>query len=397
MNQSYFDVIIIGAGASGTVCAWQAAKRKRSVLIIEHCPSALKKVLISGGGRCNFTNLSVDSSNYVSQTKNFCKSAISRFKPTDFISLLQEHKIKYEQREHGQLFCKESAKQICDMLLNLCKKHDVKIQYNCTVNSVTNSNNTQHNFTINTNKKTYTCTSLVIATGSKSLPEIGATDFALKIAQQLNIHIQPTAPALVPLTLHQNDKDKFSTLSGIAVKAIVKSNKQSFMDNLLFTHRGLSGPVILQISNYWNQGDEISINFLPQLQLIELLQKAQKENPKLKVSKLLYPLLPKRLVETLLEPEILNKAISEISKKNLMYIQQSFCSHIIKPAGCEGYRTAEATKGGISCTEVSSKTFQTHKINGLFFIGESLDVTGWLGGYNLHWAWASGWCAGQQV
>ena len=389
------DVIVIGASASGLMCAIEAAKRGRSVLVLDHANKAGKKILMSGGGRCNFTNYDVSSENYISHNSHFVKSALKRFTQWDFIAMVEDYKIPYHEREHGQLFCDNSSKDILNLLLSECNKAKVTIQLNTDINNI--EKKPENHFIIKSKEHDYQCESLVIATGGLSIPKMGATPFGYKIAEQFGIKVWPTIAGLVPFTLHDHDKETLSELSGIAINSIVNSKKMSFRENILFTHRGLSGPAILQISSYWSAGENIEINLLPDLDLLEELNNASEKQPKIKLKTLLYKLLPKRLINTFIDTSLLDKPLQEISHKQFKQVTSSLQNWIIKPNGTEGYRTAEVTLGGVDCDALSSKTFQSNTVHGLYFIGEVMDITGWLGGYNFQWSWSSGWCAGQYV
>lgn len=389
------DVIIIGASASGLMCAIEAAKRGRHVLVLDHANKAGKKILMSGGGRCNFTNYDIRSENYISHNHHFVKSALSRFTQWDFIAMVEAYKIPYHEREHGQLFCDNSSKDILNLLLSECEKAKVAIQLSTNIINIEQT--AEHHFNIKTDKRCYDCASLVIASGGLSIPKMGATPFGYKLAEQFNIKVWPTSAGLVPFTLHTQDKDALSDLSGIAINSIVNTKNQSFRENILFTHRGLSGPAILQISSYWSAGEAIKINLLPDLNLLDELTLANEKQPKIKLKTILHKLLPKRLVNIFLAPELLDKTLQEISQKEFQQVADTFQSWSIKPNGTEGYRTAEVTIGGIDCDALSSKTFESKTVAGLYFIGEVMDISGWLGGYNFQWSWSSGWCAGQYV
>ena len=389
------DVIIIGASASGLMCAIEAAKRDRQVLVLDRANKAGKKILMSGGGRCNFTNYDVTSENYISHNNHFVKSALSRFTQWDFIAMVEAYKIPYHEREHGQLFCDDSSKDILNLLLNECKKYQVNIQLNTSINQV--EQKSDDHFIIKSNSHNYHCQSLVIASGGLSIPKMGATPFGYKVAEQFNIKVWPTKAGLVPFTLHKQDKDTLSDLSGIAVDSTVTANNISFRENILFTHRGLSGPAILQISSYWSAGETIEINLLPNIDLSEHLTAASEAQPQIKLKTLLYKLLPKRLINIFIPAELLEKSLQEISHKQFDEVTSALQSWSVKPNGTEGYRTAEVTIGGVDCDALSSKTFESKSVKGLYFIGEVMDISGWLGGYNFQWSWSSGWCAGQYV
>ena len=392
----YYDVIIIGAGASGLMCAITAAQRGKKVLILEHEKKAGKKILISGGGKCNFTNYDVSAENYISQNPHFCKSALSRFNQYDFISLVEKYQIAYEERQFGQLFCIDSAKQILNLLLTECHLNSVKIQLNSSINQI---KKVRQNFVIHCDENELNCQSLVIASGGISIPKMGATDFGYKIAKQFHHKIIRTDPGLVPLALNDKLLKKTKQLSGTAINATVSCNKHSFNDNLLFTHHGLSGPVILQISNYWYSGDEISIDFIPSHNIIELIANAQKSSPDLLLKTLIHQNtdLTKKFIQIWLSQQEADKKIKLLNESELNSLHKKLHEWKTIPSKTTGFRVAEVTRGGIDTQEVSSKTFMSQKEENLFFIGEVLDVTGWLGGYNFQWAWSSGYCAGLHV
>ncbi|NOR79263.1 MAG: aminoacetone oxidase family FAD-binding enzyme [Methyloprofundus sp.] len=389
------DVIIIGAGASGLMCAIEAGKRKRSVLVLDSANKAGKKILMSGGGRCNFTNYTVEAEHFLSENAHFCKSALSRFTQWDFLELIHQYNIPYHEREHGQLFCNETARDILNMLLTECDKAAVNIQLNANIKSI--QKNGKSGFIVKTKTQEISCQSLVVATGGLSIPKMGATPFGYKVAKQFGIEVVSTRAGLVPFTLHIEDKEKFSALSGLALPCTMSNARQSFSENLLFTHRGLSGPVALQMSSYWREGEELTIDLLPAIDLQQALLKAQQDKNKVKLKNYLATLLAKRLIALFLPENILAVSLPDLSHKQIQSIAQQFHSWVIKPNGTEGYRTAEVTLGGVDCHAISSKTLQANQVAGLYFIGEVLDITGWLGGYNFQWAWASGWCAGQTV
>lgn len=389
------DVIIIGASASGLMCAIEAAKRGRNVLVLDHANKAGKKILMSGGGRCNFTNYDVSSENYISHNNHFVKSALSRFTQWDFIAMVGAYNIPYHERDHGQLFCDDSSKDILNLLLNECKKENVKIQLNTNIAKLEKKSD-QH-FLVQSDNNDFTCQSIVIASGGLSIPKMGATPFGYKVAEQFDIKVWPTSAGLVPFTLHNQDKENLSELSGIAINSIVKTKNKSFRENILFTHRGLSGPAILQISSYWSAGETITINLLPDLDLLDVLSSTSKKQPKIKLKTFFYTQLPKRLVNTFVDTDLLDTTFQELSHKQLLMITEIFKNWTLKPNGTEGYRTAEVTLGGVDCDALSSKTFESKTVAGLYFVGEVMDISGWLGGYNFQWSWSSGWCAGQYV
>ena len=386
------DVIIIGAGASGLMCAIEAGKRGRKVLVVDHANKAGKKILMSGGGRCNFTNYSIEPNNYISHNPHFCKSALSRYSQWDFLALIGRYRIPFHERDHGQLFCNESARDILDMLLAECGKVGAVIQLSTGIDSIERLNDRFH---LQPNNGNFTCQSLVVATGGLSIPKMGATPLGYKIAEQFGIKVWSTSAGLVPFTLQPEDKEKFSPLSGIAVPCTVSNKRQRFSENVLFTHRGLSGPAILQISSYWRTGEEIVINLLPQLNLEAELKSKRRQKLKNKLKTILEGYLPKRLIGVFVPENILDLPLQDVSDKQIQQVADRLHGWTIKPNGTEGYRTAEVTSGGVDCDAVSSKTMASKHVPGLYFIGEVLDVTGWLGGYNFQWAWSSAWCAGQ--
>ncbi|MDP3332873.1 MAG: NAD(P)/FAD-dependent oxidoreductase [Methylococcaceae bacterium] len=388
------DVIIIGAGASGLMCAIEAGKRGRRVLVIDHANKAGKKILMSGGGRCNFTNLSIEPQNYLSHNPHFCKSALSRYSQWDFLSLVTRYQIPHHERAHGQLFCNDSARDILTMLLTECENAGVVIKLDTSIDSLSKSTDGFH---LITSAGRFACQSLVVASGGLSIPKMGATPFGYKIAEQFGIPVRPTYAGLVPFTLQPEDKEKFSALSGIAVPCVVSNQKQHFAENLLFTHRGLSGPAILQISSYWRPGEKVEINLLPHSDLAQELKTQRQQKQKSKLKTVLEAYLPKRLLSCLLSEQSLNTTLPDMSDKHIDQIAEQINCWTIKPNGTEGYRTAEVTCGGVDCDALSSKTMESKNVPGLYFIGEIVDVTGWLAGYNFQWAWSSGWCAGQRA
>lgn len=389
-----YQVIIIGAGAAGLMCGQSAGQMGRRVLILDHAERPGKKILMSGGGSCNFTNLFIEADNYISNNSHFCKSALKRFDQYAFISLVEKHGIPYHERNHGQLFCTGKSREIVEMLIDECHRARVKFEYGTTINSVEKSDL----FTLSTDDGDYTAESLVIATGGLSIPSrFGASDFGYEIAEQFGLNIVPTHPGLVAFTFRDNELEQFSKLTGISIDAIVTCNGHSFKEALLFTHRGLSGPVVLQASNYWKRGDEIIINLLPDINLAELIKEWQRERPKVELKNLIGELLTKRVAQTWLDLWSCNKPVNQYNDKEISKVAEIFHQCQITPYGTAGYRTAEVTRGGVDTNEFSSKTFESKKVPGLFFIGEVLDVTGWLGGFNLQWAWSSGYCAGEFV
>lgn len=388
------DVIIIGAGAAGMMCAIEAGKRGRSVLVLDHANKPGKKILMSGGGRCNFTNTGTTHENFISHNPHFCKSALQRYTPWHFIELVNKHNIPYHEKTLGQLFCNNKSKDIVDMLLAECDKASAKIQLDTDIKFIEKSIN---GFDVYTHNDTYQCQSVVIATGGLSIPTMGATAFGYEVAKQFDINVWPTTAALVPFTLHKSDKDKLADLSGISVDCTVTCNNKQFTESMLFTHRGLSGPAMLQISSYWQPGDTLTITLLPDVDLVEYLQNARAKQPNQLIKNSLSKLLAKRLVDAFVDDQVLQQPLQTFSNAQLHQIAEKFQAWVIKPNATEGYRTAEVTLGGVDCDAISSKTFEAKNTPGLYFIGEVLDVTGWLGGYNFQWAWASGHAAGQYV
>ncbi len=392
----HYDVVIIGAGAAGLMCAAEAGKRGRTTLVIDHAKKPGRKILISGGGRCNFTNYDVSANNYLCQNPHFVKSALSQYTNWDFISLVSKYGIEFEERDHGQLFCLDSAKQIVDMLLKECDMPNVTQRYRCDVHDI---EQTETGFRFKADTDTITCESLVVATGGLSMPKLGATPFGYKVAEQFGLSVVSTTAGLVPFTLHREDKEDFAELSGIAIPAeITAQDGTVFKEALLFTHRGLSGPSVLQISSYWKAGQTVTVNLIPQVDALELLTQSREKHPNQSLKNTLAKVLPKRLVEVLIERKMLeDKPLKQFNQKQLEAIDHQLQHWQVLPNGTEGYRTAEVTLGGVDTNHLSSKTMECKDIKGLYFIGEVMDVSGWLGGYNFQWAWSSGFVAGQWV
>ena len=387
-----YDVIIIGAGAAGMMCAIEAGKRRRKVLLVDHFKKIGEKIRISGGGRCNFTNLNTQSSKFLSQNPKFVKSALSQYTQHDFVNLINKYEIKFHEKKLGQLFCDHSAQQIVEMLLKECELANVTLKREFNITEIDKNKN---QYIVKTVDETYLSQSLIIATGGLSVPKIGATAFGYKIAKKFGLDVLETLPALVPLTFNEKILEMCKELTGLSVEAIVSLNKVLFQEGMLFTHRGLSGPSILQISSYWKQGNDITINLLPKLNIYQFLEEKRKLNPKLDIGNIIGDILPKRLAQIICRDNKASGNISELSNKLLKKLSDNINTWIINPTGSEGYRTAEVTMGGVNTKELSSKTMMSKKHEGLFFIGEVVDVTGHLGGYNFQWAWSSGYVAGQ--
>jgi predicted Rossmann fold flavoprotein len=388
---SHYQIIIIGAGAAGLFCAIEAGKRGKKVLVIEHAEKAGKKILISGGGRCNFTNIYSSPDRFISENPHFAKSALARYTPQDFISLIEKHGIKYHEKKSGQLFCDGSSNQVIEMLLKECKDAGVEIIYNCKAAAVNKSDK----FSLITNHGEFECEFLVIASGGISIPKIGATDFGYSIAKRFGLKLTEIKPGLVPLTLHKRELDIFGSLSGVSFDAKVSCNNITFNESVLFTHKGLSGPAILQISSYWNGGDEIIIDILPDIDIENDLKVNQNSTKQL--NKFLSQYLPQRFIDKWCEMYFPTRPLNKLSSKDISALSEKLHKWKIIPSGTEGFAKAEVTKGGIDTDELSSKTMESKKVKGLYFIGEVVDVTGWLGGYNFQWAWASGYAAGNVI
>ena len=387
------DVVVIGAGAAGLMAGAKSGERGRKTVVLDHAKQPGKKILISGGGRCNFTNYYIEPEKYLCENPHFCKSALSQYTQWDFISLVEKYKIPYHEKTLGQLFCDDSAKEIVAMLVSECEQNAVNFSYQTEILSIEKLESGQ--FLIKTNKSDYQCESLVIATGGLSMPKLGATPFAYKIAEQFNLEVLPTRAGLVPFTLDPTLKEVLAEVSGISTNVTVTTNNTSFAENMLITHRGLSGPAILQISSYWNPGDIVEIDLLPSENITDIINQALSEQPNVSTKNLLSNLFAKRFVEKLIDLfEIPNVPIKQLSHKQIQLLSENIHTWNLKPSGTEGYRTAEVTIGGLNTNHLSSKTMEVKSVQGLFYIGEATDVTGWLGGYNFQWAWSSGWVAG---
>lgn len=387
-----FDVIIIGAGAAGLMCGIEAGKRGRSVLVVDHANKAGKKILMSGGGRCNFTNLYISKDNYISRNPKFCLSALNRYTAHDFIKLVEQYDIAFHEKSRGQLFCDNKSKDILNILLAECDRYNVTIQLNTTITNI--KKNPTEGFNLTISNKNLSCQSLVIATGGLSIPTMGASPFGYQIAKQFGINVWPTKAGLVPFTLHPPDKERLAPLSGISSECRVSTQSMAFDESMLFTHRGLSGPAMLQISSYWQTDESLHVDMFPNDNLLDKLKQTHQTQPNSTLMQFFKSYLSKRQIDTWLEAKA-QKKFNNLSHKDLKEISELFKNFTIKPSGTEGYRTAEVTLGGVDCNQISSKTFESNSVNGLYFIGEVLDVTGWLGGYNFQWAWSSGFCAGQ--
>lgn len=389
---STYDVVIIGAGAAGMMCAIEAGKRGRKVVLIDHSKKIGEKIRISGGGRCNFTNIHASPEAFLSQNKHFCKSALKQYTQDDFIALIKKHDINFHEKKLGQLFCDDSAQKIIDMLIKECHAQGVKFDIETVVSSVSTNEN---GYEIETNGAVYQTQSLVIATGGLSIPKIGASKFGYDIARQFDLKIVETRAALVPLTFQAALLEQCKSLSGVSVEASVTCGKTTFAEGLLFTHRGLSGPSILQISSYWREGEYITINLVPGADVYAFLKEQKNTNSKKDIHTILSDIIPNRLAMSICEDHQVIGKIAELSDKSLSVLSEAINSWRVKPSGSEGYRTAEVTLGGVDTNELSSQTMEVKKHAGLYFIGEVVDVTGWLGGYNFQWAWSSGYVAGQ--
>jgi len=387
-----FDVIIIGAGAAGLMCAAEANRRGRRVLVLDQAAEVGQKIRISGGGRANFTNVYATPENFLSDNPRFCVSALKRYTQQDFIALVEKHGIAYHERDHGQLFCDQSAQQIIDLLMAEAEGTTVQ-----TAAKVARLYKSGEHFSIDTNQGNFTCESLVIATGGPSIPKMGSSGFGYKIAKQFGLNVIEPRPGLVPLTFETDTLSKCDGLSGISVNATVKLGKVSFTEALLFTHRGLSGPVILQISSYWREGDTITIDLLPGTDAFQYFKAAKDNQPKKDVRTVLAQLLSNRLAQRLVAWVDCNTRLAETSDKVLRRLAEQLNFWQITPHGSEGMRTAEVTVGGVDTKELSSKTMESKTVPGLYFIGETVDVTGHLGGFNFQWAWSSGHACGQVV
>ncbi len=385
-----YDIIIIGAGAAGLMCAGEANRRRRRVLVLDRAIAPGRKIRISGGGRANFTNLHAQPATFLSDNPRFCVSALKRYTQHDFIALVEKHGISYHEREHGQLFCDDSAQQITDMLLE--EAAGVRVE---TETNVTRVSKTENGFTIETDSGAFSTTSLVIATGGPSIPKMGSSRFAYDVARQFGLNVIEPRPGLVPLTFEADFLGDLDGLAGVSLDATVTLGKTRFTEALLFTHRGLSGPVVLQISSYWRDGDAITIDFLPGVDAFQSLKSFKEAQPKKAVRSALAQLLPKKLAHRLTAWSHCDGRLAETSDRALRRLAAQINTWRVTPIGSEGDRTAEVTVGGVDTKALSSKTMEAQSVPGLYFIGEAVDVTGHLGGFNFQWAWASGYVCGQ--
>nr|WP_255544871.1 NAD(P)/FAD-dependent oxidoreductase [Citrobacter sp. Res13-Sevr-PEB04-36] len=395
-NVERFDTVIIGAGAAGMFCAAQAGQAGSRVLLIDNGKKPGRKILMSGGGRCNFTNLYVEPAAYLSQNPHFCKSALARYTQWDFIDLVGKHGIAWHEKTLGQLFCDDSAQLIVDMLVAECEKGNVTMRLRSEVLSVTRE---EEGFTLELNGASVGATKLVIASGGLSMPGLGATPFGYKIAEQFGLNVLPTRAGLVPFTLHKPLLDQLQVLSGVSVPSVITAEDGTvFRENLLFTHRGLSGPAVLQISSFWQPGEFVSINLLPDVDLDSFLDEQRSAHPNQSLKNTLAMQLPKRLVECLQQlGQIPDVTLKQLNLRDQQALVETLTEWRVQPNGTEGYRTAEVTLGGVDTNELSSRTMEARKVPGLYFIGEVMDVTGWLGGYNFQWAWSSAWACAQDL
>ncbi|MBP1472725.1 NAD(P)/FAD-dependent oxidoreductase [Frateuria sp. MAH-13] len=386
------DVLIIGAGAAGLMCAITAGQRGRRVLVLDHANKPGKKILMSGGGRCNFTNLGVTPANYLSANPHFAKSALARYTPADFIALVEKHRIAYHEKELGQLFCDDSSKQIVRMLLDECAAAGVRVETSCAVERVRHG---EAGFSVATARGEVHAESLVVASGGLSIPSMGASGFGYELARQFGHAVLPTRAGLVPLTLSGKHQERYADLAGVALAAEARCGRQAFRAGLLFTHRGVSGPSILQVSSYWQPGEELRLDLLPDRDAADWLPAQRAVRPAAELKTVLGDVLPKRLAQRLCELDFGNRPMRQYREAELVAIGARINDWPLVASGTEGYRTAEVTLGGVDTDGLSSSTMQSKRVPGLYFIGEVVDVTGWLGGYNFQWAWASGHAAGE--
>ena len=385
-----FDALIIGGGAAGLMCALTAGQRGKRVLLVEHANRVGKKILMSGGGRCNFTNTGTTPANFLSVNPHYCKSALARYTPADFIAMVELHRIRYHEKELGQQFCDESSKLIVKMLLDECAAAGVRVETNCNIERVTHGDG----FHVHTSHGAFSAPVLVVATGGLSIPSMGASSFGYELARQFGHTVLPTRAGLVPLTLSGKHQERLQDLSGVSFPVEATCNGQSFHNHMLITHRGISGPAILQISSYWQPGDDLRLDLLPGTDAQAALQQLRQDRPAAELKTVLGELLPKRFAQRLCEAWLPNRPMKQFNAPELQQIATQLQDWPLTASGTEGYRTAEVTLGGVDTDELSSATMQSRRVPGLYFIGEVVDVTGWLGGYNFQWAWASGHAAG---
>jgi len=388
-----FDVVVVGAGAAGLMCAITAGRRGRRVLVVEHANKPGKKILMSGGGRCNFTNTGAGPDNFLSANPHYCKSALARYVPADFIAMVERHGIAYHEKELGQLFCDGSSKQIVRMLLDECEAAGARVEIGCGIEDV--RGRAEGGFALRTARGTFSCASLVVASGGLSIPSMGASGFGYRLAQQFGHAVLPTRAGLVPLTLGGTHLERLEGLSGVSLPVEASSNGASFRNAMLVTHRGLSGPAILQVSSYWQPGDDLRLDLLPGLDAEAFLREQRRSRPAAELKTVLSEQLPKRFAQRLCETWLPNRPMRQFNERELHDIAGRLRHWPVTASGTEGYRTAEVTLGGVDTRELSSGSMESRRVPGLYFIGEVVDVTGWLGGYNFQWAWASGHAAGE--
>ena len=386
------DVLVIGAGAAGLMCALTAGQRGRNVQVVDHANKPGKKILMSGGGRCNFTNTGTTAGNFISANPHFCKSALARYAPADFIDMVERHRVAYHEKELGQLFCDVSSKQIVRMLLDECAAAGVQVRTDCGVERIERG---ADGFRVQTTQGVFLCASLVIASGGLSIPSMGASGFGYEVARQFGHEVLPTRAGLVPLTLSGKHQERFADLSGVALPVEARCNGQSFRNFMLLTHRGVSGPAILQISSYWQPGDDLRLDLLPNHDASDWLHAMKRERGASELRTVLAEVMPKRMAQRLCEHWLPDRPVRQLDEPQLKQAAALLADFPLVASGTEGYRTAEVTLGGVDTRKVSSSTMESQLVPGLYFVGEVLDVTGWLGGYNFQWAWASGHAAGQ--
>jgi hypothetical protein len=393
----HFDAMVVGGGAAGLMCALTAGRRGRRVLVVEHANRVGKKILMSGGGRCNFTNTGTTPANYLSANPHFCKSALARYTPWHFIEMVERHGIAYHEKELGQLFCDVSSKLIVKMLLDECHAAGVRVETSCSVERVVHGDSDDARFRLHTTHGHYSAPALVVASGGLSIPSMGATGFGYELARQFGHAVLPTRAGLVPLTLSGKHQERLADLSGVAFPVTAQCNDIRFTNYMLVTHRGISGPAILQISSYWQPGDDLRLDLLPGQDALQTLQRWQRDRPAAELKTMLGETLPKRFAQRLCEHWLTNRPMKQYNAPQLREVAALLGDWPLVASGTEGYRTAEVTLGGVDTDELSSSTMQSRRVPGLYFIGEVVDVTGWLGGYNFQWAWASGHAAGNAV